>query len=196
MIDQIRVATLAVLFGVTASCVVQVPPPVTVAGPPASGALEYGMNRMGSDYRNVDVPSGRPEDCREVCLSDASCAAFTFVKPGVQGPSARCWLKNPAPPATPDENCVSGIGAAGSAPAPVVGIGPLEFNTNRMGGDYRNFDLPSANPELCRDACASDPRCLAFTYVNPGVQGPRPRCWLKNPSPNPSPVTNCVSGAK
>jgi hypothetical protein len=72
----------------------------------------------------------------------------------------------------------------------------LEPNTDRPGMDYSNFDLPSANPSLCEQACNGDPNCLAFTYVNPGVQGASARCWLKNGIPTAIPATCCDSGVK
>jgi hypothetical protein len=72
----------------------------------------------------------------------------------------------------------------------------LEMGTNRPGYDFSNFDLPQANPELCRDACMRDGMCRAFTYVNPGVQGPYARCWLKNNLPRATPDGCCVSGVK
>ena len=72
----------------------------------------------------------------------------------------------------------------------------LENNINRSGGDYRNFALPEAKPELCRDACANDPRCRAYTYVRPHYQGPNARCWLKNSAPNGSSNACCISGVK
>lgn len=72
----------------------------------------------------------------------------------------------------------------------------LEPNTDRPGMDYSNFDLPSANPSLCEQACNGDPNCLAFTYVNPGVQGASARCWLKNGIPTAYPATCCDSGVK
>lgn len=39
-------------------------------------------------------------------------------------------------------------------------------------------------------------QCVAWTYVNPGVQGPQARCWLKSAVPAPRPSTCCVSGIK
>lgn len=72
----------------------------------------------------------------------------------------------------------------------------LEYDTDRPGMDYRSFDLPAADPKLCQNECAGDPNCRAFTYVRPGVQGPKARCWLK--SNVPAAVNNpcCVSGLK
>jgi hypothetical protein len=73
----------------------------------------------------------------------------------------------------------------------------MEQDVNRPGRDYRNFDLPAADPALCRDACVRDPQCKAWTYVKPNtVQGPVARCWLKNAAPSPGQNACCVSGVK
>jgi hypothetical protein len=72
----------------------------------------------------------------------------------------------------------------------------MEWDTNRMGSDYSNFDLPRDDPGLCRDACANEPNCKAWTYVKPNFQGPKPRCWLKYAVPQATPNTCCVSGVK
>ncbi len=75
--------------------------------------------------------------------------------------------------------------------------GDFERDTDRAGSDYKNFDLPRADPELCRDACTADSRCKAWTYVKPDTtQCPRPRCWLKNRVPPPTRNTSCISGVK
>lgn len=70
----------------------------------------------------------------------------------------------------------------------------MEHNTDRPGRDYKSFDLPKASPDFCRAACAQDPRCKAYSYVKPGIQGSKARCWLK--SSVPASVRNqcCVSG--
>ena len=63
----------------------------------------------------------------------------------------------------------------------------FENNTDRPGRDYTSFNLPRPQYELCRDACGNDARCSGYTYVNPGVQGPTARCWLKTgPLPQPA----------
>ncbi len=51
-------------------------------------------------------------------------------------------------------------------------------------------------PRCASRACMNEPQCVAFTYMNPGVQGPNARCWLKNTVPQPVPQTCCVSGTK
>lgn len=76
------------------------------------------------------------------------------------------------------------------------GGGTIEYATDRPGSDYNNFDLAVANPNMCRSACQSDPVCRAWTYVNPGIQGPSARCWLKSAVPAPISNSNTVSGVK
>jgi hypothetical protein len=74
------------------------------------------VNRPGKDYKSIELPSADPALCRRACDGDAQCRAYTYVKPGVQGPSARCWLKSEVPPGMRDECCVSGGGSpAGGA---------------------------------------------------------------------------------
>ena len=50
-------------------------------------------DRPGNDFRNVALKAIR-ELAGELCRTTRGCRAWTFVKPGFQGASARCWLKN------------------------------------------------------------------------------------------------------
>ena len=90
--------------------------PLLAADP---SGLEQATNRPGGDYRNFDMAAPNPSDCQAACKADPECRAFTYVKPGVQGPQARCWLKNDVPPAHRDPNCVSGV----TVRAPDTGCG-------------------------------------------------------------------------
>ncbi len=73
----------------------------------------------------------------------------------------------------------------------------IEQAVNRHGSDYRDFEMAAKDGfELCQKACADDAKCLAFTFVNAGVQGTAPHCWLKNTVPPAYPDTTCVSGVK
>lgn len=175
------------------------PEPAPVVVVPAQGqGLEWNVNRRGSDYRSFDLGAPQPELCRNACMSEPACVAFTYVNPGVQGPNARCWLKNSVPPPTPEGCCVSGVKYAGGPPPPPppMGYRGLERGINRPGFDFRHFDLPAPSPEMCREACYREPQCVAFTYVHPGIQAPAARCWLKNPAPEPVPDRCCISGVK
>ncbi|RPI71708.1 MAG: hypothetical protein EHM45_23180 [Desulfobacteraceae bacterium] len=72
----------------------------------------------------------------------------------------------------------------------------IEENTDRPGMNINNFDLPRNLPTLCRQACQDDPNCKAWTYVHPGIQGPKARCWLKSGVPAPVNSPCCVSGVR
>jgi hypothetical protein len=152
--------------------------------------MEHDVDRPGSDYRNFDLPAQNPGLCLDSCSADTNCKAWTYVKPGVQGAKARCWLKNAVPAPVPASCCVSGL-----KPEPPQ-FKQVEKNTDRPGSDYVNFDLSAPTPGLCRNSCNSDTNCKAWTYVNPGVQGAKARCWLKNAVPAPVPSSCCVSGVK
>ncbi len=71
-----------------------------------------------------------------------------------------------------------------------------EWNTDRPGNDIRDFDLRAPDYNLCRQACDGNASCRAWTYVNPGVQGPQARCYLKSPVPARVANACCVSGEK
>lgn len=87
---------------------------------------------------------------------------------------------------------LAAVALAGGARADIT----LNANTDRPGADFFSFDLPEANSQLCRAMCARHAKCMAYTYVRPGHQGPRARCYLKRTAP-PSRSSNCcASGAK
>jgi PAN domain-containing protein len=65
-------------------------------------------DRPGNDFRNVAL-RGNSGDCLELCRRTRGCRAWTFVKPGFQGASARCWLKDVVPAAVPNSCCTSGV---------------------------------------------------------------------------------------
>jgi len=91
---------------------------------------------------------------------------------------------------------ITGCVVTATGPGPGYPAAGLEWNVNRRGADYRSFDLVTPSPETCQSTCLSEPQCVAFTYVNPGVQGPSARCWLKDNVPQPEPDSCCVSGTK
>ena len=73
-------------------------------------ALEYDIDRPSMDYKNFNLSSPDPKLCEDACKADsATCKAFTYVKPGIQGSSARCWLKNNVPSQVKNTCCVSGV---------------------------------------------------------------------------------------
>lgn len=65
---------------------------------------------------------------------------------------------------------------------------------NLSGADIASFDMDRADPIACHAQCVLNERCIAWTYVEAGVQGPLPRCWLKNGKPPRTPYSRAVSG--
>jgi hypothetical protein len=77
-----------------------------------------------------------------------------------------------------------------------VSSGGLEVDVNRRGGDYRHYDLPSNNPNQCRDDCMNDPKCMSFTFLRPSYWGPNAHCFLKDSVPGATQESCCISGVK
>jgi hypothetical protein len=80
--------------------------------------------------------------------------------------------------------------------APTVTMSEREHDKDRYGGDYSSFDVQTDHIELCEDACKTDTKCLAWTYVKPDVQALQARCYLKSLVPAISNNVCCVSGTK
>jgi hypothetical protein len=70
----------------------------------------------------------------------------------------------------------------------------FERGVDRPGFDYRDFTLPRPRARLCQQACLTDTRCRAWTFVDARVMGPVASCWLKDQTPQPKPNPCCVSG--
>jgi hypothetical protein len=146
-----------------------------------------GTNLPGHDYANFESPSAWV--CRTTCGGESSCQAYTWVKPGIQGPSGRCWLKSSLPNIVKDACCDSG-------PRNFISKRDLhaEDKINRPGSDFANFQTNSWKE--CETACAQNDRCASWTHVRPGVQGPTGHCWLKNRVARPVADVNTISGVK
>lgn len=77
---------------------------------PRKGPLEFGIDRLGGDYREFSVaadPSGA--GCNAACEGDDKCRAWTYVRPGYIGSSARCYLKNKITKPRHKPCCISGV---------------------------------------------------------------------------------------
>lgn len=113
-------------------------------------AVESNIDRPGMDYSNFDLPSPDYAICENACNGDPNCRAFTYVKPGVQGASARCWLKNGIPSAVPNDCCDSGVkGSTGitchpDLPDPQLTLTGTESYT-AGGGQYTRYNLAVVN---------------------------------------------------
>ena len=75
----------------------------------AAHAVEVDVDRPGQDYRSFEIDQTNPGPCETACVAESACRAWTYVKPGIQGPRARCWLKSAVPQAYTSSCCISGI---------------------------------------------------------------------------------------
>ena len=69
--------------------------------------FEQNTDRPGSDY--TDVPSAGASDCSFACQIESQCRAWTYVRPGIQYRSGRCWLKKAVPEPVATNCCTSGM---------------------------------------------------------------------------------------
>lgn len=154
---------------------------ILLSGVALANAFENDTDRLGNDIRNFPAPT--PESCNAACTQDGDCYAWTFV----QGPNSRCFLKRPVPTGVKNTCCISGLKQEGVAFR-------TTDNQDRPGNDFLSFPIAKTIPQLCKQACINNVRCRAWTYVRPGVQGPDPVCYLKDPSPTPVSNACCISG--
>ncbi len=153
---------------------------------------QSGFDRRGGDYTSFQVKTGDPAVCAARCEREGRCRAWSFSYPRTANALATCWLKSSVPPRLEDKCCVSGVSGAGvDEPRP----GAIETSIDRLGGDYRDFDLP-ADPtaSACQAACEGESKCRAWTYVRPGYIGPTARCFLKDRITPPRRKPCCLSG--
>jgi hypothetical protein len=146
-----------------------------------------GFDMPGFDYNNFNADSTFV--CRDSCGGDPRCQGWTWVKPGIQGPSGHCWLKFKLPSLVKNNCCASG-------PRNFISASDLraEDQTDRPGLDLSHGPMDSWN--ACQQACAGNAACSAWSWVRPGGQGPRGQCWLKSAVPNPVSNALVISGVK
>jgi hypothetical protein len=74
------------------------------------GPQEFAIDRTGGDYRSFDiVPDATGASCAKACQADAKCRAFTYVRQGYGGASARCYLKDRITRPRRKPCCISGV---------------------------------------------------------------------------------------
>lgn len=172
-----------------------------LAGVADAQTFERDTDRPGGDLYSSTTAAHveKPADCQLLCNRELGCRAWTWVRPGVQGPTARCWIKSSITPAVRGICCTSGTKKS-LAPRD-WGPDDIVSDVDLPGSDYQHFQVgwsysTSAIWE-CRDTCKKNSQCRAWTYVRPGVQGDRAVCWLKTSAPAQGTAnTCCFSGVK
>ena len=165
---------------------------LAVVAASASAHAQVGYDRPGGDYTSFPLRSGDPVQCAGRCERDQRCRAWAFSYPATESANAVCWLKSRVTPRLALTCCVSGVRGAGVIEPR---SGPLEFAIDRIGGDYRHFDLPSdPSGKSCQLACEAEEGCRAWTYLRPGYSQASAACYLKNRITRPQRKSCCISG--
>jgi hypothetical protein len=163
---------------------------LALAGVASVARAQTAFDRPGGDYQHFNLRSGDPAVCAARCDRDGRCRAWSFAYP-THGERSVCWLKNSVPPRAENACCVSGVRGGGV----IQPRGVIEFGIDRVGGDYRSFEMPpQPEGEACAEACKGEARCRAWTYLRPGYAGPAARCYLKSRITRPRTKPCCISG--
>jgi hypothetical protein len=145
----------------------------------------------------MQMPVNDPLLCQAACRADDRCTAWTQTEPGVQGPLARCWLKNRIPSSeASDKCCTSGIERAQAVTPWPQPDGKILAGINLNGQDYRVFEPAQADAKLCQAACRDEKQCLAWTFDRPSNKAKNGRCGLKNRIPVQSANSCCTSAVE
>ncbi len=78
---------------------------------------EFGMDRVGNDYRSFLTAKDDWKACQAACESDGVCQAWTLYTPQ-GGAASYCWMKNLAGEQKPSALAISGLR---QTPAPAIG---------------------------------------------------------------------------
>ena len=77
---------------------------------PRTGPVEYSIDRVGGDLRIFDIATDAAgAACKAACETENKCRAWTYVRPGYIGASARCYLKDRITPPRAKPCCISGV---------------------------------------------------------------------------------------
>lgn len=207
-------ATGTTTTGTTTGSTTTTPTPANCADPAGSDNCTVSVGK-NLDYFHVQTP----EQCQTSCAGDERCVGWSFIREnGFQpGDPSMCYRMTEIGTMTQHACCITGwkanytpgtAGSTGTSTTTTTGTtAPLppddsrlmltiEEGVDRPGNDYSDFDLAAPDLGLCRQACADDAKCRAYTYVSPGIQGPKPRCWLKEAVPEATNNLCCTSGVK
>ncbi len=159
------------------------------AGP---ARAQSSFDRPGGDYLSAPVTSGDPADCALMCERDRKCHAWSFNYPTDPTIGALCWLKSTVPARVQSNCCVTGVRGAGVVERMVGGV---ENSIDRVGGDYKSFDIKDGEGDgACLAACTADNKCRAWTYARPGYVGKDAHCFLKKDIKPPRHKAGFMSG--
>jgi hypothetical protein len=91
-------------------CCVSVVRGAGVIEPRTDQTTEWGIDRDGGDLRILDLPADPTgASCKTACEGEGRCRAWTYARPGYEGRSARCFLKERLTAPRRRPCCISGV---------------------------------------------------------------------------------------
>jgi hypothetical protein len=72
----------------------------------------------------------------------------------------------------------------------------MQYNTDRYGNDLYKIELDAANQNLCMAECLSNPDCVSYAYVSPGIQAENALCYIKGAAGTPKAMQGVISGLR
>jgi hypothetical protein len=129
--------------------------------------FQMDTDRPGGDYTNFELRgAGDPEDCAFACGRDVRCKAFTYVRPGIQGPNARCWLKSSVPNAVAFPGVIAGVkrNETGGAGGPKY-LGCFTDNNAPPDRPRDLAGLETNNTQMTTEQCVATCKGRGFAYA-------------------------------
>lgn len=153
-------------------------------------AAESNTDRGGSDYRSFQLSQPDYQQCEQSCNADAQCKAWTYVKPGVQGSNAVCWLKHSVPAARASNCCISGVTDNPSRAT----NNPSGITVNKSRQAMETPPASLANPRAWINAwCAETYRLYILTTEGHILGGTRKGVFVAGYDPNTAKY-HCFAG--
>ncbi len=102
---------LATAAALTRSVTIEPGPLLVAPAAPARARIEYGIDRPGSDMAGqpTETADDQGNACAQLCTANEACHTWAWVRPGVQGDSAMCWLKDANPELVGNRDVNSGV---------------------------------------------------------------------------------------
>lgn len=147
----------------------------------------------GEAFETISMAVGKRSVCQEQCLENPFCKAYSWRKNRAnRGPE--CKLYHNYWETVPTQYFHAGLRRELNK----TFVGSREKDVQMRGEVYKSQAMPESGTKLCRDACAEDDSCMAYTYFKPGTRAPSSPATCEFMSSVTERLINrpcCVSGA-
>ena len=127
---------------------------LVISGFSAPALAQSGFDRRGGDYLSFEITIRRSGRLRRALRTRCALPGLELLLSAHGECTGDLLAEEQVPPRLEDKCCVSGVRGAGVIEPRK---GPLEFSIDRVGGDYRYFEV-AADPTgaTCKTACEDE----------------------------------------